>query len=73
MGKLAEAVEELEMELSQCLIDLHDTQLELRNLEEELEVAHDTIKEQAAFISWVESYYTEAEQQYQALCKVRGT
>lgn len=72
MGSLADLVEELEEKFDEVKEELKVAELAVDDLEAQLEDANQSIKEQSAFILWVTRYYTDAEQQYQALCKVRG-
>ena len=72
MGSVADLVEELEEKYDEVKEDLKGAELQIGDLELQLEDANKSIAEQSAFILWVTGYYTEAEQQYQALCKVRG-
>jgi peptidoglycan hydrolase CwlO-like protein len=72
MGSIADLVEELEEKYDEVKEELKVAELAVDDLEAQLEDANQSIKEQSAFILWVTRYYTDAEQQYQALCKVRG-
>jgi hypothetical protein len=72
MGSIADLVEELEEKYGEVREELKVAELAVDDLEAQLEDANKSIKEQSAFILWVTRYYTDAEQQYQALCKVRG-
>jgi t-SNARE complex subunit (syntaxin) len=72
MGRIADLVEEVEDGLSEAIQEIKGLESTVADLEDALQDANQLIKEQSEFISWVESYYTEAEQQYQALCTVRG-
>jgi len=72
MGSIADLVEELEEKYDEVREELKVAELAVDDLEAQLEDANKSIKEQSAFILWVTAYYTDAEQQYQALCKVRG-
>jgi peptidoglycan hydrolase CwlO-like protein len=72
MGSVADLVEELEEKYDEVREELKVIELRVDDLELQLEDANKSIAEQSAFILWVTEYYAEAEQQYQALCKVRG-
>ena len=72
MGGLADSVEELEEKYEEVREDLRGAELHIDDLEVQLEAANKSIAEQSAFILWVTGYYTDAEQQYQALRKVHG-
>ena len=72
MGNIADSVEQLEEAYDEVKEELRAAELAVSDLEVQLEDANKSIAEQSAFILWVTGYYTDAEQQYQALCKVRG-
>lgn len=72
MGSVADLVEELEEKYDEVREELKVIELRVDDLEVQLEDANKSIAEQSAFILWVTGYYTDAEQQYQALLKVRG-
>lgn len=72
MGRIADLVEEVEDGLSEAIQEIKGLESTVADLEDALQDANQLIKEQSEFISWVESYYTNAEAEYQALCKVRG-
>jgi phage-related tail protein len=72
MGNIADSVEQLEEAYDEVKEELRAAELAVSDLEVQLEDANKSIAAQSAFILWVTGYYTDAEQQYQALCKVRG-
>jgi phage-related tail protein len=72
MGNIADSVEQLEEAYDEAKEELRAAELAVSDLEVQLEDANKSIAAQSAFILWVTGYYTDAEQQYQALCKVRG-
>jgi phage-related tail protein len=72
MGNIADSVEQLEEAYDEAKEELRAAELQIDDLEVQLEAANKSIAAQSAFILWVTGYYTDAEQQYQALCKVRG-
>jgi chromosome segregation ATPase len=45
---------------------------ELREVEEELERANDTIEQMQKYIDWAEAYYKNMKDEYAAICAVRG-
>jgi peptidoglycan hydrolase CwlO-like protein len=72
MGNIADLVEELEEKYDEVREELKVIELRVDDLEAQLEDANKSIAAQSAFILWVTGYYTDAEQQYQALRKVHG-
>jgi peptidoglycan hydrolase CwlO-like protein len=72
MASIADLVEELEEKYDEVREELKVIELRVDDLEVQLEDANKSIAEQSAFILWVTGYYTDAEQQYQALRKVHG-
>lgn len=72
MGKIADAIEQVECDLEEALEAIADLKKENQDLEEERDYYKDTTQDLSKYIQWAEDFYPEMANQYEAIQKVRG-
>lgn len=72
MGKIADAIEQVECDLEEALEAIEDLKKENQELEEERDSYKDEVQDLSKYIAWAEDFYPEMANQYGAIQKVRG-
>lgn len=72
MGKIADAIEQVECDLEEALEEIEELKKENEELEEAGQQLAKEVKQYEEFADWVANTYPEVERGYLAIQKVRG-